>query len=713
MNNSGLTPDEVLRSHDPESIRRSATFETHGVGTPAAKAYLETPEGTKFWQTLADSDPRASSLEIDRRAISQLASGRELPRMEVSSEPLVKVVPAGTTPTPFSPFFARESDFIDALASGKRIHEHFGLPIASEAPVYDVFRIAPKGPSEVFVSAVAPTSELGGQVTRAGGATQYLVPNRSLFTDAVRVGSIGNDLALHTEHVVTKGLGRAIAPISESTGASGLSPRNAGAARALGAVGIAATVYDTADMLHDINRSRSEGNGAATEDRVTRFATQNLGGWGGAVTFAGAAAAAGVGTGPGLLVTGAIGGVLGAVAGDKIADVIREHRINNQQDGKGNTWTFDPDAPARGWTRRELDLDAMRFSDAATVYKPGQLKADAELSDLLTFKASSRSIELALGAPPQNRDPYRLPASAEEQAQRQPFETGRAWVRDAQTQQWQQEIRSNPDGRGSITRMEPATPERAAQLERQSQAVIADNASHTPAAMAAQFETAYANNGWSRHGTLPAAVIDAKAHPGRVVGSDGKRYDRSADGQWTHDGLIWDSNAKGNLSQELETTFQHQQRGQRITTLDTVQVRPDPQPDVSTGAPGRSAAASPTTAPPDPLAALSASDRALFDRIRRDVPAAIGDEHVMHTTLLARQGQIGGAAQVDRVATVGERIFVQGTPDTGIARVTHDAGQAVPAMALTAQQTQDVNQQQEQSRQFAAAQPQAQAGMGR
>jgi hypothetical protein len=61
-------------------------------------------------------------------------------------------------------------------------------------------------------------------------------------------------------------------------------------------------------------------------------------------------------SGPGLLVTGAIGGIVGAVAGDQVGDWLNERKINRQDDPQGNTWTFDPDRPGRGWTWIEESL---------------------------------------------------------------------------------------------------------------------------------------------------------------------------------------------------------------------------------------------------------------------------------------------------------------------------------------------------------------------
>lgn len=53
---------------------------------------------------------------------------------------------------------------------GENLSQFFALPINSESPQYDVYRIKPKAPTEVFVNTVAPTSEQGGQVTKPGGA---------------------------------------------------------------------------------------------------------------------------------------------------------------------------------------------------------------------------------------------------------------------------------------------------------------------------------------------------------------------------------------------------------------------------------------------------------------------------------------------------------------------------------------------------------------
>jgi hypothetical protein len=132
MSGRGLTPDELKQQHAAE-IAKSETFKPHGVSWQAASDYLDTKEGKLFRQRLIEADPNAPIDKIDERAIGQIRSGRELPRLEMINEPLVKAVPRGTQPTPHTPFFGKESDFADALTKGHRINDYFGLPIASEA----------------------------------------------------------------------------------------------------------------------------------------------------------------------------------------------------------------------------------------------------------------------------------------------------------------------------------------------------------------------------------------------------------------------------------------------------------------------------------------------------------------------------------------------------------------------------------------------------
>src|ERR1700723_1651966 len=95
VTDQGLTPEELKQQHAAE-ISRSETFVTHGVSEQAAKSYLKTPEGNLYLQRLVQADPSSSASKIADRAMDQIISGRELPRMELSSDPLVKIVPTGS-----------------------------------------------------------------------------------------------------------------------------------------------------------------------------------------------------------------------------------------------------------------------------------------------------------------------------------------------------------------------------------------------------------------------------------------------------------------------------------------------------------------------------------------------------------------------------------------------------------------------------------------
>lgn len=221
-----LTPDELKRNHS-EAVAKANTFRTHGVSEEEAKKYLKSPDGIKYLTRLNEAAPDASIDKLRERALEQITSGRELPRMEMLDEPLVKIVPKGQQPSPHSPYWAKEADFDAAMKEGKNLSHHFALPVASESPQYDVYRITPKTPTEVFVNTVAPTSELDGQVSKPGGARQVLTPNRQLYEPHEFVKSVDNRL-----HLAAKG--------------HGIGP-------AVKAAGVLGTAYGAVDAKHQVD----------------------------------------------------------------------------------------------------------------------------------------------------------------------------------------------------------------------------------------------------------------------------------------------------------------------------------------------------------------------------------------------------------------------------------------------------------------------------
>ena len=180
MSTDGLTP-EMLKQQHAAVIPKSDTFKPQCISEQAALDYLKTDEGAMYyWRVAQAAEPGLRPDQITGRAIGQLMSGRELPRMETiePGEPLLKFVAEGSSPTPHSPFWMRESQANAVSAEGRNISDYFGLPVGSEAPRYGMYRITPEVPTQVFTNTVAPTSELGGLVTKSGGAEQVLVPRR-------------------------------------------------------------------------------------------------------------------------------------------------------------------------------------------------------------------------------------------------------------------------------------------------------------------------------------------------------------------------------------------------------------------------------------------------------------------------------------------------------------------------------------------------------
>lgn len=302
MSDLGLTPEELKRQHNEKTLKEALTFKTQGVSRQAALDYLETPEGQLYRQRLIEAAPDKPVSEIRRRAIDQITSGRELPRMEILNEPLVKIVPNGQQPSPFSPFWTKETDLDAAVKEGKNLSQHFALPIASESTQYDVYKITPKAPTEAFVNTVAPTSELDGQVTKPGGARQYLTPNRHLYEPHEFVKTVDNRL-----HV----------PLQKS--ADHTTPHSTGArtfTHTVKGAGIVGTVYGAHDAKGQIDaaidsaRSNREQWVRGSEETVNQ-------GTKAAVTGAAATVGAIPGAAVGTLtspVTGPVGPVVGGLA---------------------------------------------------------------------------------------------------------------------------------------------------------------------------------------------------------------------------------------------------------------------------------------------------------------------------------------------------------------------------------------------------------------
>lgn len=171
-------------------IASAATFRTLGLDRAGAEAYLSTADGAVMLVVLKAADPGASVDVIYRRALDQLGTGSAPPRRQSTIYPVIKLVPHGQSVSPYSPYFTIPSELIAAKLSRHSVANYFGLPMRSQAPRYDVYRISPVTKAVVFISRVAPTEELGGEVRRPGGGIQYLVPDRGKWSQPELIGNI-------------------------------------------------------------------------------------------------------------------------------------------------------------------------------------------------------------------------------------------------------------------------------------------------------------------------------------------------------------------------------------------------------------------------------------------------------------------------------------------------------------------------------------------
>jgi len=347
-----------------------------------------------------------------------------------------------------------------------------------------------------------------------------------------------------------------------------------------GVAGMALLAHDFATSGHKWVELDARGNVAGADSTAAHFVGRNVGGaLGGFVGGAGVGLASGSWTGPGAIVVGIGGGVLGAHLGERWAEQKDIERIYTQVDPMGRTWTRDPADPEGRWLRgahqqqvqssnlgHGVEVRPVQTAQGDDVTFRARYVASGTLERQLNWQAANASYELGLANPPPPQDPYRLSASGEQSPPRAPFETERTFVRDPISRQWELEIKQLVDGRVPVTRHEAVSPERAQALDEQSRTVIAQNAANTPAAMAARYMVAYEQGRWSDFGdaenpSIPHAIQHAQASADTLQASDGNSYTRELDGRWISKGLIFDSAANRNVSEELRVTWQSQQAG--------------------------------------------------------------------------------------------------------------------------------------------------------
>lgn len=310
---------------------------------------------------------------------------------------------------------------------------------------------------------------------------------------------------------------------------------------AAGVAGIAASVVDAKASADRASTLLSQDNPLAAQSELTHYAARGTGGWiGGATAGVVATAAA---TGPGVVGFIVVGGtaVAGAHVGEHVATVLDSYQTFKQTDRDGVAW----ESNGRQWVRQDLgDLsDDGRNNPVKQVFS-----ADPEKANELSYRASNSATELAIGKLESPRNPY-----AQAAAEADPPSLRRAdWERNPQSGEWDRKVVVGFEQRGvPMVRVDSASPERTAELNRAAEQTILNNIANGPAPMAARYAMVHRSEGWERFGAVPGS-INAALQDDSLVASDGKLYQRTADGQWQRNGesVV----AAGNLRQELDGT---------------------------------------------------------------------------------------------------------------------------------------------------------------
>lgn len=339
-------------------------------------------------------------------------------------------------------------------------------------------------------------------------------------------------------------------------------------------IAVAALAYDFSTTGHQVVKLEAQGNTTGAESAKTHFIGRNVGGIGGGIAVgflagAGYGLAGGSPSGPGALVTSAIGGVAGGVGGAFLGEKWAQQKdidsVFTQKDRDGNEWSRDPNDPKGTWSRVaetqqiKATTTASPESGSATYSKVRYVAGDV-LANQLNYKSANASYELGLANLSQPQNPYSIPSG---KGEARSLDGEGNWVRDPQTHGWSRTVVDQYIEHGmKVTHAEIATPQRAAELDQASKLIIAQNAANTPAAIAGRYEVAYNQFGWHQHGDMPAAVKHASAQTDSLQASDGHTYTRGANGEWATPGMLYGTNqAQGNVRDELNEVHRSQQAG--------------------------------------------------------------------------------------------------------------------------------------------------------
>ena len=134
-----------------------------------------------------------TSIKTETKYINQMfKSGSTLPRIVKVTRgmELYKIVPKNGRVHPKTPYWMTKEELIKVFNSDKGIENLLALPEESCSGIYDIYKIRLNDDVElkkvrIFESRIAPSRQ--GTIKRKGSAKQILVPDRDMWTDAIKV----------------------------------------------------------------------------------------------------------------------------------------------------------------------------------------------------------------------------------------------------------------------------------------------------------------------------------------------------------------------------------------------------------------------------------------------------------------------------------------------------------------------------------------------
>ncbi len=446
-------------------------------------------------------------------------------------------------------YAVRHADQVDHLRRMGPVESEWAAVTHNEGRVAFVIEAAQaEGRHLVSVRGDAPEKEVAGRMEMRMAIAQAQEAKRLTLSDETsklvqqvlvdELPEIGRakdgiyDLAAHPPKAYT--------PLSQR---GGISPEllfgNPTANSALRAAGLFASAADAVTTAQRVSDLYDQDNVLGVQSEAARFAGRNAGGWAGGVMTAYALGAS-AGAGPMVLI--AADAAFWAKAGEKAVDLWEDKKIYKQKDASGTEWEF----TGRAWTRSgmvDTTADGVDNPVATTI------AAGYDVARALNCKATNASVDLALKALPAAQNPYRLPANDSDRGSISPAD----WTRDPADGQWHRTVKGGVSGEGNRGSYMPeaASPERAAELDAQAEAVIARNIANSPAAVAARYDLVYHRSGWAADNFERSRAADhAMGNADKLTTWNGQKYERVGEGQWVHDGVP----ATGNTLLELENT---------------------------------------------------------------------------------------------------------------------------------------------------------------